>query len=138
MTSLHWSRTHGDDEVVETLTFPASVDPPQAMPGGDGNRTSDATAAVGGGIDSGLSLEDPSLWDVLTDGTDLFVSGPLVDYVAKLNESPAFRRGQIADLLMGLRSQLREMSDAVAGDTPVEIAAGDLALIAHLLLRHQA
>lgn len=134
---LVWSRSHG--EIKETITFPiASVDPPQAMPGGDGSRTSDATAAVGGGIGSGFPLEDPSLWDVLTDGTDLFVDGPLVVYIAKLDESPAFRRGQVATLLTTLKQRLQEMPDSVDGETPVQVAAGDLALITHLLLRHQA
>ena len=135
---LVWSRSHGEVDEPETLTFPASVDPPQAMPGGDGNRTSDATAVAGGGIGSGFPLEDPSLWDVLTDGTDLFVDGPLVAYIAKLDESPAFRRGQVATLLATLKQRLQEMPDSVDGETPVQVAAGDLALITHLLLRHQA
>ena len=75
---------------------------------------------------------------MLTNGTDLFVDCPLVAYIAKLDDSPAFRRGQVATLLATLKQRLEGMPDSVDGETPVHVAAGDLTLIAHLLLRHQA
>ena len=74
----------------------------------------------------------------MTDSTQEFVDGPLVTYMGRLDESPAFRRGQIVDLLSGLRERLQQMPDSIEDDHEVVLAAGDVVLVTHLLLRHQA
>jgi hypothetical protein len=131
MTHLAWNRTHGE---VDTFVIERSADPP--APGGVGINSAGATAvSVGGDVGS---FSTPSLWAVLTDNTELFADGQLVQFAARLEQSPAFRRGQIAALLGNLQEQLEGMADETPGNTAVSMAAGDLVLIAHLLLRHQA
>jgi len=75
---------------------------------------------------------------VLTDNSDVYPHGELVGFITRLDESPAFRRGQVAALLAQLQDRLNELPNDTAGDLAVPMAAGDLVLIAHLLLCHQA
>ena len=138
MTSLKWSRTYGDDEDVELLTFDASVDPPQVAPGGGDDRTSDATTADGGGTVGGFSLARPSLWELLTDTSDeVAMTSPTTLLVEQLEESPMFRRGQVAGALSELRAALHEVSHTAEGHEELSLSVGTVVVLAHTLLRHQ-
>jgi len=104
--------------------------------GGVGINSAGATAAQAGGSQGGFPT--PNLWQVLTDTSDNYAHGELVAFIISLDKSPAFRRGQVAMLLGQLQGKLSELPDDTAGDLTVPVAAGDLVLMAHLLLRHQA
>ncbi len=102
-----------------------------------GAEGSEALPRVIGG-DGSFSLNRQSLWQVLTDESDELSTGELPAFIERLDESPAFRRGQVAELLGSLKQRLDSLPEDQPGDSPQELPTGDLVLIAHLLLRHLA
>ena len=133
MNNLQWNRTHGEMEETTFCIPVASAAPPAH---GGGVASADAfNAAADGGASS--SFPTPNLWQVLTDSTEEMAAGQLVQFASRIEESPSFRRGQLAELLGLLQQRLEGMPEDTDGDTTVQIAAGHLVLITHLLLRHQ-
>ena len=118
--------------MIDNHTNPATVGPPMTV----ASANAVAGAASIGFINAD-PLEDESLWGALTD-TDRVNAYELDGYVERLETNVMFRRGEVATLMAKLRVKLRGMPDSVEGDTTTEIAVGDLVLIAHTLLRHQA
>jgi hypothetical protein len=132
MTNLKWNRSHGDSMELETIEIPRRADPPAS--GGVGKFGADATA-----VDRGFDgFTNPSLWEVLTDSSDSYASGQIVQYVARLEESAAFRRGEAASLLSTLKNRLDRIPDGAGGSDLVSVQLGDLVLMTYLLLRRQA
>ena len=68
-----------------------------------GAEGSEALLRVIGG-DGSFSLNRQSLWQVLVNQTDELSTGELPGFIERLDESPAFRRGQVAELLGSLNS----------------------------------
>ena len=92
MTVLQGDRSHGE----EWVTYSVSAAPPS--PGGVDASADDLTAIGGGGAAGGLSYNElPSLWQLLTDtAEDAAIRTPLTLLLDQMEDSPAFRRGQVA------------------------------------------
>ena len=106
---------------IERMTapspFPRSGDPPAA-----GGLTHD---------------ELPSLWQLLTDtNEEAAIRTPLTLLLDQMEDSPAFRRGQVAGAIAALQAALEQVSHQVDGDTPLKISTGTAVVLAHVLLRH--
>jgi hypothetical protein len=80
-------------------------------------------------------LESPSLWGALTESNEQLATGELVDFIRRLNESSAFRRGELTNLLRLLQDILKHLADYTEGDEKVELGVGHVVLMAHTLLR---
>ena len=127
--TLRWSRTHGDDEVVETLTIPRSGDPPagSALPVGPG---AGEAAAVGGGVTAAnappLREGESSAWEwmVHPDGGGHPVD--LADLIKLLDESPEMRSAALLRGIERFRDALTQLPVSASVETPVEVCAGDL------------
>lgn len=134
MTHLAWSRSHGE---IETVVIPmASAAPPVH---GGGTASADALTAISrGGADGLSSSERPSMWELLTDtAEDVAVRSPLTLLLEQLEESPAFRRGQVAGALAELQMALEQVTHQGNGEAEVSLQAGTVVVLAHTLLRHQ-
>ena len=134
MTALRGARTHGED--WETISIPAVTAAP--LTDGGAVASADDLTAAGGGA-SGLSPSDrPSLWELLTDTSDeLPLRSPMTLLVEKLEESPAFRRGQVAGALVELQRALETVSHTCNGDEALSLQVGTVTVLAQALLRHQ-
>ena len=86
----------------------------------------------------GLTHEElPSLWQLLTDTTqDAAITTPLTRLLDQMEDSPAFRRGQVAGAIADLQEALEQVSHQVDGDAPLKIRTGTAVVLAHVLLRH--
>lgn len=114
---LKWDRTHGELA----------------------SRSAPAHAGARGDLDRAPFLpEQVSLWEALTDSRKEWAMVPLADYSKRLDDHPVFRRGQVAELLVRLQQRLDKLPSSIDADELIELQAGDLLLITHLLLRHQA
>jgi len=87
--------------------------------GGVGINSAGAIAAHAGGSQGGFLT--PNLWQVLTDTSDNYAHGELVAFIISMDESPAFRRGQVAMLVGQLQGKLSESPDDTAGDLTVPL-----------------
>ena len=105
---------------------------------GAGAQSADASAISSGGAAGGLSYyELPSLWQLLTDtNEDAAITTPLTRLLDQMEDSPAFRRGQVAGAIADLQAALEQVSHQVDGDTPLTISTGTAVVLAHVLLRH--
>ena len=112
------------------------VDPTAIEVVGGGNEDrAPVEPAADGGI-SGFIL--PTLWEVLTDITEeVPIHSAMTQLLDQLEESPRFRRGQIAGALSDLQRVLEEISHQSTGDEEVSIPVGTVVILAHCLLRHQ-
>ena len=128
-------RSHGEPFEVETFTVTRRADPP--VTGGVGT-SADASAISSGGAAGGLSYAElPSLWQLLTDtAEDAAVCTSLTVLLDQMEDSPVFRRGQVAGALADLHAALEQVSHQVDGDAPLMISTGTAVVLAHVLLRH--
>ena len=113
------------------------VDPPEVvvMPGGGDDMRSPVDTAAGGST-SGFIL--PTLWELITDtAEEIPIQSAMTLLVDQLEESPRFRRGQVAGALSDLQRVLEEISHHSTGNEPVSIPVGTVVILAHCLLRHQ-
>ena len=91
-------------------------------------------AAAAGGLSYNVL---PSLWQLLTDtNEDAAISTPLTLLLDQMEDSPAFRRGQVAGAIAALQAALEQVSHQVDGDAPLKIPTGTAVVLAHVLLRH--
>ncbi len=135
MTQLQGYRSHGEP-FDETFTIPRSADPPAL--GGVGINSAGATAAGVGGGDSGFTFELPTLWQLLTDtAEEMPITSPTTMLLDQLEDSPRFRRGQVAGALADLQVALEKISHTADGTESVSLQAGTVLILAHTLLRHQ-
>ena len=86
----------------------------------------------------GLSYyELPSLWQLLTDTTeDAAITTPLTRLLDQMEDSPAFRRGQVAGAIADLQEALEQVSHQADGDDRLSLPVGTVVILAHVLLRH--
>ena len=86
----------------------------------------------------GLSYyELPSLWQLLTDTTeDAAITTPLTRLLDQMEDSPAFRRGQVAGAIADLQEALKQVSHQADGDDRLSLPVGTVVILAHVLLRH--
>ena len=133
MTVLQGDRSHGEGWV----TYSVSAAPPS--PGGVDVSADDLTAIGGGGAAGGLSYNElPSLWQLLTDtAEDAAIRTPLTLLLDQMEDSPAFRRGQVAGALSELRAALNRVSHTAEGHEELSLSVGTVVVLAHTLLRHQ-
>ena len=112
------------------------VDPPQVEVVGCGNEDrAPVESAADGGISS-FTL--PTLWELITDtAEEVPIRSAMTQLLDQLEESPRFRRGQIAGALTDLQRVLEEISHHSTGHEPVSIPVGTVVILAHCLLRHQ-
>ena len=109
--------THGDWMNDSTISFPRSGDPPAA-----------------GGL---THQELPSLWQLLTDtAEDAAITTPLTRLLDQMEDSPAFRRGQVAGAIADLQEGLEQVSHQADGDDRLSLPVGTVVILAHVLLRH--
>ena len=148
VTPLDWERSHGEVDPPEPEVSaepepepipepePASAAPPAPM--GAGAQSADASAISGGGAAGGLSYyELPSLWQLLTDtAEDAAITTPLTRLLDQLEDSPAFRRGQVAGAIADLQAALEQVSHQADGDDRLSLPVGTVVILAHVLLRH--
>ena len=93
------------------------------------------TSGAIGGI-SGFIL--PTLWELITDtAEEMPIQSAMTLLVDQLEESPRFRRGQVAGALSDLQRVLEEISHHSTGHEQVSIPVGTVVILAHCLLRHQ-
>ena len=112
------------------------VDPPAIEVVGGGNEDRSPVESAAGGGASGFTL--PTLWEVLTDtAEEVPIQSPMTELLEQLEESPRFRRGQVAAALSDLQRVLEEISHQSTGDEEVSIPVGTIVILAHCLLRHQ-
>ena len=112
------------------------VDPPQVEVVGCGNEDrAPVESAADGGISS-FTL--PTLWELITDtAEEMPIQSAMTLLVDQLEESPRFRRGQVAGALSDLQRVLEEISHHSTGHEQVSIPVGTVVILAHCLLRHQ-
>ena len=148
ITPLHWERSHGEVDPPEPEVSaepepepipepePASAAPPAPM--GAGAQSADASAISGGGAAGGLSYyELPSLWQLLTDtAEDAAIRTPLTLLLDQMEDSPVFRRGQVAGAIADLQAALEQVSHQADGDDRLSLPVGTVVILAHVLLRH--
>ena len=147
VTPLQWERSHGEVEPEPEVVAPpepaptaepepASAAPPS--PSGAGEQSADASAISSGGAAGGLSYAElPSLWQLLTDTTeDAATTTPLTRLLDQMEDSPAFRRGQVAGALGALQEALEQVSHQADGDDRLSLPVGTVFILAHVLLRH--
>ena len=86
----------------------------------------------------GLSYNElPSLWQLLTDtNEDAAISTPLTLLLDQMEDSPAFRRGQVAGAIAALQAALEQVSHQADGDDRLSLPIGTAVILAHVLLRH--
>ena len=132
MTVLQGDRSHGEDWVKHSV----SAAPPS--PGGVDVSADDLTAIGGGGAAGGLSYNElPSLWQLLTDtAEDAAIRTPLTLLLDQMEDSPAFRRGQVAGALGALQEAHEQVSLQADGDDRLSLPVGTVFILAHVLLRH--
>ena len=147
VTPLDWERSHGEvDPSPEVLVEPAAEPIPEPEPAsaappapmGAGAQSADASAISSGGAAGGLSYyELPSLWQLLTDTTeDAAITTPLTRLLDQMEDSPAFRRGQVAGAIADLQEALEQVSHQADGDDRLSLPVGTVVILAHVLLRH--
>jgi hypothetical protein len=147
VTPLQWERSHGEvDPSPEVLVEPAAEPIPEPEPAsaappapmGAGAQSADASAISSGGAAGGLSYyELPSLWQLLTDTTeDAAITTPLTRLLDQMEDSPAFRRGQVAGAIADLQEALEQVSHQADGDDRLSLPVGTVFILAHVLLRH--
>ena len=147
VTPLQWERSHGEvDPSTEVLVEPAAEPIPEPEPAsaappapmGAGVQSADASAISSGGAAGGLSYyELPSLWQLLTDTTeDAAITTPLTRLLDQMEDSPAFRRGQVAGAIADLQEGLEQVSHQADGDDRLSLPVGTVVILAHVLLRH--
>ena len=148
VTPLQWERSHGEVDPPEPEVSaepepepipepePASAAPPAPM--GAGAQSADASAISGGGAAGGLSYyELPSLWQLLTDtAEDAAIRTPLTLLLDQMEDSPVFRRGQVAGAIADLQEALEQVSHQADGDDRLSLPVGTVVILAHVLLRH--
>ena len=148
VTPLQWERSHGEVDPPEPEVSaepepepmpepePASAAPPAPM--GAGAQSADASAISGGGAAGGLSYyELPSLWQLLTDtAEDAAIRTPLTLLLDQMEDSPVFRRGQVAGAIADLQAALEQVSHQADGDDRLSLPVGTVVILAHVLLRH--
>ena len=118
-----------------TRSIPRQADPPSE---GGADNSAGATAAGVGGGDSGFTFELPTLWQLLTDtAEEIAFTSPTTMLLDQLEDSPRFRRGQVAGALADLQEVLEKVSHTADGTEPVSLQAGTVLILAHTLLRHQ-
>ena len=132
MTVLQGERSHGEDWVTHSV----SAAPPS--PGGVDASADDLTAISGGGAAGGLTHHElPSLWQLLTDtAEDAAITTPLTRLLDQMEDSPAFRRGQVAGAIADLQAALEQVSHQADGDDRLSLPVGTAVILAHVLLRH--
>ena len=109
--------SHGDWMNDSAFTIPRRADPPAA-----------------GGL---THHELPSLWQLLTDTTeDAAITTPLTRLLDQMEDSPAFRRGQVAGAIADLQEGLEQVSHQADGDDRLSLPVGTVVILAHVLLRH--
>jgi hypothetical protein len=86
----------------------------------------------------GLSYyELPSLWQLLTDtAEDAAIRTPLTLLLDQMEDSPVFRRGQVAGAIADLQAALEQVSHQVDGDDRLSLPVGTVVILAHVLVRH--
>ena len=147
VTPLDWERSHGEVDPSPEVSAepepepipepePASAAPPAPM--GAGVQSADASAISSGGAAGGLSYyELPSLWQLLTDTTeDAAITTPLTQLLDQMEDSPVFRRGQVAGAIADLQAALEQVSHQADGDDRLSLPVGTVVILAHVLLRH--
>lgn len=119
-------REHHGELWAETAT----VDPPMTVA---------ITTTEAGAADSGLTHQQrPSVWEMLTDSSDDLAGDSGVSaLIHQLNESPRFRRGQVAASTAVIAEALSKVSWDSTGDEELSIPVGTVTVLADLLLRHQ-
>ena len=147
VTPLQWERSHGEVDPEPEVSAepepepmpepePASAAPPS--PSGAGVQSADASSISSGGAAGGLSYAElPSLWQLLTDtAEDAAVRTSLTVLLDQMEDSPAFRRGQVAGALADLQAALEQVSHQADGDDRLSLPVGTVVILAHVLLRH--
>ena len=86
----------------------------------------------------GLTHDElPSLWQLLTDtNEDAAITTPLTRLLDQMEDSPAFRRGQVAGAIADLQEGLEQVSHQADGDDRLSLPVGTVVILAHVLLRH--
>ena len=111
------------------------VDPPMVdvTPWGSDGDMAPVENAVGG---NGFIY--PSAWELLTDTEEeVAVQSPITMLIQQLEESPKFRRGQVAGAMEELKQLLGATSHLGNGDEEMRLPVGTVVVLAHTLLRHQ-
>lgn len=86
---------------------------------------------------SGLLL--PTLWELITDTSEeIPLRSAMTVLLDQLEDSPRFRRGQVAGALDELKVVLEMTSHDSTGEEEVSVQVGTVMVLAHVLLRHQA
>ena len=119
---------------VAVLEPPAesSVDPPATASGVMAERAPDEPAA------GGCGFINPSAWELLTDtNEEVAIASPITLLIQQLEESPQFRRGQVAGALAELKTTLEKTSHCGNGNEAIQLEVGTVVVLAHTLLRHQ-
>ena len=112
------------------------VDPPKVEVVGGGNEDRAPVESAAGGGTSGFIL--PTLWELITDtAEEVPIHSAMTQLLDQLEESPRFRRGQVAGALSDLQQVLEEISHNSTGHESVSIPVGTVVILAHCLLRHQ-
>lgn len=81
----------------------------------------------------------PTLWELITDTSEeIPLRSAMTVLLDQLEDSPRFRRGQVAGALDELKEVLEKTSHESTGEEAVSLQVGTVMVLAHVLLRHQA
>lgn len=95
-----------------------------------------ATTSRGSG---GLTHQErPSVWELLTESSDEVAGMSTVAMLLRqLDESPRFRRGEVASAMVVIARELQKVSWQTDASAEVSLQVGTVVVLADLLLRHQ-